>query len=207
MDTERYPSNSHKSRTEPPDEPKKIEKVIKGSVVTRKKTLSRRFIDLFFGDDVESVSSYIMYEVLVPAMKDTVFDMIRGGTEMLLFGESKGVSRQKRSGRGGGRSYVQYDRVSYRDERRREPASRSRGHHNFEEVVLESRTEAEEVRNTLIDLLEEYGIATVADLYDMVGIDRNYTDEKWGWDNLSASRIERVKGGWLINLPRPIIVD
>ena len=207
MDTEQYPSNSHISRNKPPEEPKKVEKVIKGSVVTRKKTLSRRFVDIFFGDDVDSVSSYIMYEVLVPAVKDTLFDMIRGGTEMILFGESKGAARPRRSGGGGNRSYVHYDRVSYRDERRREASPRNRSRHNFDEIVLESRTEAEDVRNNLVDLIEEYSIATVADLYDMVGIDRNYTDEKWGWDNLASSRVERVKGGWLVNLPRPILLD
>ena len=207
MDTEQYPSNSHISRNKPPEEPKKVEKVIKGSVVTRKKTLSRRFVDIFFGDDVDSVSSYIMYEVLVPAVKDTLFDMIRGGTEMILFGESKGAARPRRSGGGGNRSYVHYDRVSYRDEWRREASPRNRSRHNFDEIVLESRTEAEDVRNNLVDLIEEYSIATVADLYDMVGIDRNYTDEKWGWDNLASSRVERVKGGWLVNLPRPILLD
>ena len=207
MDIKDYPGNSHKSRRTPPEEPKKIEKVIKGSVVTRKKTIGRRFIDLFLGDDVESVSSYIMYEVLIPAAKDTVFDMIRGGTEMLLFGDSRGFTRQSR--RGNGKSYVRYDRVSYRDEdRRRNVSQRNRARHNFDEIILDSYVEAEEVLNILIELIERYDMATVADLYELVGIERTHADEKWGWENLANSKITRVRGsGYLLDLPRPILLD
>ena len=207
MDIKDYPGNSHKSRNTSPEEPKKIEKVIKGSVVTRKKTIGRRFIDLFLGDDVESVSSYIMYEVLIPAAKDTVFDMIRGGTEMLLFGDSRGSARQSR--RSNGKAYVRYDRVSYRDEdRRRNVSQRSRARHNFDEIILDSYVEAEEVLNILIELIERYDMATVADLYELVGIERTHTDEKWGWENLAHSKITRVRGsGYLLDLPRPILLD
>lgn len=207
MDIKDYPGNSHKSRNASSEEPKKIEKVIKGSVVTRKKTLSRRFIDIFFGDDVDSVSSYIMYEVLIPAVKDTVFDMIRGGTEMLLFGDSKGATRQSR--RGNGKAYVRYDRVSYRDEeRRRNVSQRNRARHNFDEIILDSYVEAEEVLNILIELIERYDMATVADLYELVGIERTHADEKWGWENLANSKITRVRGsGYLLDLPRPILLD
>lgn len=209
MEVENYPGNSHKSRNvEPKPEPKKVEKVIKGSVVTRKKTFSRRIIDTFFGEDVESVSSYIIYEVLIPAVKDTVYDMIKGGTEMLLFpGEPRTASRQRR---GGGRSYVHYDRVSYRDDRRgssRDTSARNRARHNFEDIILETSSDAEDVRDHLIDLIEEYGIATVADLYELTGVEISHTDRKWGWDNLAHSRIIRAHGGWLIDLPKPMWLD
>lgn len=201
MDIE-YPGNSHKKRTTEKEE-KKVEKVIKGSVVTRKKPLSRRFAETFFGEDVGSVSSYLIQDVFIPATKSTVYEMIRGGFEMLIFGETRGTHGRRDRG---GRSYVSYDKASYRDERR-DISPRNRARHNFDDIVIESRTEADDVINCLVDLVEDYGFASVADLYDLVGIAPNFTDNKYGWDNLRTAKPERVRDGYLLDLPRPTLLD
>ena len=79
-------------------------------------------------------------------------------------------------------------KVSYRNERdeRREPSARNRSRHDFDDIVLDSRGEAEEVLSTLVDLVEDYGVASVADLYDLVGIESTFVDTKYGWTNLSS---------------------
>ena len=205
MDQPKFPSNSHRSRIEKEEPKKVVTKVISGNAVKKKKTFWRRMTDTLFGEDVESVSSYIVHDVLIPAAKNTLSDIVTGGIEMLLFGDRQ-ASRAQRNGRG--RSYVSYSNY-YKGDRRddRQPQSRNRMRHNFEDVILESRGEAEEVLNNLVDLVVDYGMASVADLYDLVGISTSYTDNKYGWTNLSTARPVRVRGGYLLDLPRPMPLD
>jgi len=199
-----FPGNSHKARVKK-EEPKKIiKKVIRGKVLKKKKTLWRRLTDTLLGEEVESVSSYIIHDVLVPAAKNTLSDIVSGGIEMLLFGDTKGRGRRDR-----GRSYVSYSNYYKSDTPRdkREASVRNRSRHNFDDIVLDSRGEAEEVLNHLVDLVIDYEMASVADLYDLVGIESSYTDTKYGWINLSSARPVRVRDGYLLDLPRAMPLD
>jgi hypothetical protein len=220
-----YPSNSHKDKEEAKKEKveKKVEKIISGKVVTKKKSLGKKFMESFIGEDVKDVKSYILYDVLIPSAKDTISDIVHGITdtiqgsiEVSLFGERR--SRSSRGRRDSNRSYVSYDKMSSRDKRDRDRDkkvddrpnlnhAKNRSRHVFDDIILESRAEADEVRDSLIDLIEEYGQATVADLYDLVGISSNYTDDKWGWENLASSSISRIHEGYVLNLPKTIPLD
>lgn len=199
------PSNSHKTQTE--KEKPKNKKIIQGTVVTRKKSLMKRFSESFLGAGAAGVIAYVLYDVLVPAAKSTVSEMVSGGIEMLLFGDTKG----SRTRRDGGRSYVSYDKVDRRDRddrnKRREPSLRNKSRHEFDDVIIKSRGEAEEVLSTLVDIIEDYGMVSVSDLYDLVGITSNFTDNKYGWINLSDASVSRVRDGYLIDLPRTMLLD
>lgn len=200
-----FPSNSHKSKEETKKQEKKVEKVTSGKVVKQKKSLGKKFAETFLGDNIESVSSYIIYDIIIPAAKNMISDTVSNGIEMLLFGQTRG----SRTRRDRGKSYVSYsnyykDRDRYRD---RQISQRNRARHNFDDIILESRGEAEEVLSHLVDLTEDYGMASVADLYDLVGVTSNFTDNKYGWDNLSSGRVVPVRGGYLLELPRPIVLD
>jgi len=197
-----YPSNSHKKIKEEKEEPKKVNKIVSGSVVQRKKSLGKRMVETFVGEDIVNVKSYVIHDVLIPAAKNALTDMVQGGIEMLLFGGKK----SDRSKRDKGRSYVSYNNYS-KQEPRRDQSNRNRASHNFDDIVLDSRGDAEEVLSNLVMLIEDYGQATVGDLYDLVGITSNFTDNKYGWKNLNSSYVERVRDGYLINLPRTILLD
>lgn len=201
-----YPSNSHKSKEEL--ESKKIEKIVKGKVVKKRKNFFEKTAEVFIGEDVDNVGSYILYDVLIPAAKNTLSDMVGTGIEMLLFGEAK---RGSRTSRDKGKSYVSYS--SYYDRRepirdqKRVPSRQNSSRHNFDDIILDNRGEAEEVLSRLLDLIEDYEVATVADLYDLVGITSEFTDNKWGWTNLNTATVNRVRDGYLISLPRPMVLD
>lgn len=198
-----FPANSHKKKEER-EETRKVEKVTRGRVVQRKKSLGKRFLETFIGDDVNSVTGYILHDVLIPAAKATLSDMVQGGIEMLLFGERKG----NRTRRDQGRSYVSYNNYSSQNNNRREDrrdyGQRNRARHNFDDIILSTRGEAEEVLSHLVDLTMDYGEASVADLYDLVGITEEFTDRKYGWTNLGSASVSRVREGYLLNLPKPI---
>jgi len=198
------PSNSHKATDAKKDETKKKGKIIKGKTVARKKSLGRRLSETFLGDTLSNVISYAMYEVLIPAAKSTVSDMVSGGVERLLFGSN---NRDSRSRRDKGRSFTSYSSYYKQDNKRERDTSRNRARHDMDDIILETRGEAEEVLSQLVDMIEDYGMVTVADFYDLVGITGNFTDNKYGWENLSRADIRRVRDGYLIDLPRPILID
>ena len=104
--------------------------------------------------------------------------------------------------------YVSYNRYSTantphgRREEPREISNRSRSSHTFDEIILETRAEAEEVMDRLFDLIARYEQVTVSDLYSLVGATAKYTDENWGWTDLRGSKVERIRNGYLLDLPR-----
>ncbi len=83
----------------------------------------------------------------------------------------------------------------------------ARAGHNFDEIILDQRAEAEEVIDKLFELVSRYDTATVADLYELVGLSATHTDHKWGWSDLHGSGVSRVRGGYLLDLPEPVPFD
>lgn len=202
-----YPSNSRKSRVDEPP-PKKVEKIIEGEVVRRKKPLSRRFMETFFGGgDAGTVWSYILSDVLVPAAKDMVSDAVSQGVERTLFGETN--RRRQQNPTRGLTQYTSYNRYSAspglrRPEDPRQGLSRrGRETHDFNEIIIGTKVEAEEVIDALFEIISKYESVTVANLYELIGETGTFTDEKWGWTDLRAAGVTRVKSGYLLDLPRP----
>lgn len=204
---ENYPSNSQSSKKTPgkAKAEKKVEKVITGEAIVRKKPLGRKFTETFVGGDAKSVWSYVTFDVVVPAIKDMVADAASQGIEKMLFGDVRARSRAGSRPIGASSSYVSYNRfaspATRREDPRREISRRARATHDFDEIVLATKAEAEEVIDGLFTLISEYDVATVADLYEMVGMSGEFTDEKWGWTDLRGAGATRVKGGYLLDLP------
>lgn len=192
-----YKSNSHRSK-EIEREEKKVERVVNGKVKSKKKN---KFADTFISEDAASVKEYIIFDVLIPAAKNAISDMVTTGIQMMLYGEVRGTGKSK----GSKVSYSKY----YDDRRDRDydRRSRTRSGYDYDEIILESRAEAEEVLNSMDDLLDRYGLVSVADLYDLVGITGNYTDNKYGWTNLRHASVQRLRDGYLLKLPRAIPLD
>jgi hypothetical protein len=215
-----YPPNSRKSRepkVEPtlPEPEKRAEKVVEGEVVRRKKPLGRRFTETFFSGSGRGVVSYIVLDVLLPAAKDTIADVVSQGIERMLFGEARSVSRRTGSRPSGSSGYVSYNRYSSQPpsaSRREDPRStdisrRARATHDFDEIILATRAEAEEVIGRLFDIVSKYEAATVADLYELLGITSKFTDDRWGWTDIRGAGVTRVRNGYLLDLPRPEPLD
>lgn len=201
-----FPANNYasKNKEEETDGRKKVEKVVTSGVITKKPSAFKRFKEAFFGEDIGSVGDYILYDVLIPAIRDTLEDMVNNGLHMLLTGDSRG--RRRNEGRSTYVSYNSYSRGRGSDsrDRDRDRGYRSRRSNDIQEIICEDRGEAEQVIDELVEYVDRYGQATVADLYDLVGITTSITDNNWGWESLNTARVDRVSGGYLINLPKPI---
>ena len=194
--------NSHKFKEDQRKEAeeKKVEKVVSGKVKTKQNN-TRKLTNLFVAEDVSNVKSYIFMDVLVPAIKKAVSDIVRDGIDMLLYGEPHGDRRRSSS-----TPYVSYNKVgsSRREDRR---TSSLRAGYNFNDIVLETRGDAEEVLDQMDGMLEAYGIVSVADLYDLVGLPHNFTDNKYGWSSLRTAEVTRTRDGYILKLPRATPID
>ena len=121
------------------------------------------------------------------------------------------MEKQGRSGgrRGSNASKFSYDayygRGTGKDDRRydeRGSQSRRSGY-NFDEIVLSSRGEAEEVIMKMEELVSVYGIASVADLYELMDVSsNNYTDNNYGWTDVRMAEPLRTRDGYIVKMPR-----
>lgn len=204
---ENYKPNSHKYKNDQQnaeaEERPKVNKVVTGEVTTRKKSKGAKFADIFISEDAANVKTYIFMDVLVPAIKKAISDIVTDGIDMILYGGS-GRSR-KRSG-GVNATYVDYTNRSYRDDRRRdEDRYRSRSVYDFDDIEFKKIKDAEDVLDGLDALIDRYGMARVSDLYDLAGMSCEYTANNYGWTSLGGARPERVRGGgYVLSLPRPV---
>jgi hypothetical protein len=210
-----FPSNSKMPRPQNPaaEQEKKVESVVTNDVETRKKSLFRRFVNVFIGGDSKSVVHYVVSEVLVPQAKDMITEAASQGFERLIYGESTGVRRRGPGVRPHG-SPTPYNRYAVRGNNPlgragsedRRPVAQPRSQ-SIDDILLATRVEAETVLDRMYDLLKEYECASVADLYSLVGLSSSYTDQKWGWTDLHGSQVRRVRDGYILELPKTTSLD
>lgn len=177
---------------------RKVEKVVTGKVKTKKKSQLSNIKDVFISEDVRNVKSYVVMDVLVPAIKKAISDIVRDGVDMILYGETKGKHSSS------GVSYVSYRDYSsgHRRDDDRRSESRTRNSYRYDDIILETRGEADDVLTRMDELIDTYGIVSVADLYDLVGKSCAYTDNKYGWTNIRNAEAVRVRDGYMLRLPK-----
>lgn len=180
---------------------KKVEKVVTGAVTTRKKSGVRKIAEEFISEDAKNIKSYVFGEVLIPAIKKAISDIVTDGIDMILYGGSKPGHKRSTADRVSYRNY--YDR----DTRTRDTRTTSYSGYSYDDIILSNRGEAEEVLERMDELMEAYGLVRVADLYDLVGITGQYTDNKYGWTNIRNAEIVRVRDGYMIKMPRAVPID
>jgi len=202
-----YTPNSHKFKEEQKtaaSEEKRIQKVVKSPAKTKKNEV-RKLADIFISEDVSSVKNYIFMDVLVPAIKKAIYDIVTNGIDMFLYG---GTGKNKNSSSGG-------SKVSYRNyyEQKNSPGYRpqetNRVHSGFEyeDVIFPSRGDAESAKQQMQDIVARYGLVTVNDLYEMAMLSAPYTSQKYGWMDVSNVTVERVRDGYVLRLPRAVPID
>lgn len=192
---EEFKSNSHKTRENRSntDSDKKVEKIISGSAKSKKKNGIQKITNVFIPDDVDDVRSYIIEDIVVPAVKDIILDAVRA-----FLGVNSGPRGKSSSSKVSYRKY--YDERDRRDSRE---TNRTRGY-EYDDIIIENRGEAEDVLSRMDELIESYGLVSVADLYDLVGINGNYTDNKYGWFSIRTASVVHVRDGYMIKLPKAV---
>lgn len=199
-----FPPNSNRVRQPEPME--KIKPVASATAVKRKRGLGRQFKETFFSGNGRDVFSYMVEEVAIPRIRDMFHDAMQSGIDRLIYGETR---RPHRSSSPIGMSNVGH--VNYRGMSTSPTSSpggvlsrQARARHDFDDLVIASVQDANEVIDQMFDILSRYGSVTVAHLYELTGIQSSHTDMKWGWTNLrGAKAVPLRQGGYLLDLPRP----
>lgn len=193
------PENSRSENSE-----KQIKKVVTGKVTEKKPSVAKKFVDTFIAEDLDNIKDFVVYDVIVPAIKDTFLSSL----SMLFWGSP---NYRNRGGYSNGRtervSYWSYGNDSRNERSNRGGRPNRRGPSDVRDLIFETRIDAEEVVGILEDTLDRYGKASVADLYDAAGITPEYTDHKWGWVRGDEFHVRPVSGGYVIDLPRYKILD
>lgn len=206
--TKLYPNNSELTRKKKNEN--NIPLVAQGSIVPPKKSLGKKFLETFVMGSASDVWEYLLMDTIVPGIKHALEDMLR----MFLYQDSRGERYNRGSDRS--RVWTSYDTMSTsrtrgREERRSDEIRQARrtSVNLVEDVLFEHKSQAQEILGDLIARCQEYDSVSVNDFYVMAGLETDYTKRKYGWYEKDLDRVEiiRIREGWLIKMPRPVILD
>ena len=213
LDPKDYPNASKSKKT--PD--KKLKKVIKGTVTVKEPSMFQKVVRCFIPEEASNVKEYLMLDVCIPAIKNLLSDMINDGLNMMLFGVNG--RRTAHSNRNGGRSNTVTPYTAYYGGRRQqsgyrgspEDSSSKNDSVDYRNLITQTREEAQEVINALVETVVQYDVASIGDLLDLVGVTADYPNYKYGWDDAeylaAEASIQRVSGGYRIILPKVVVLN
>jgi len=197
-----YQSNSNKDKKQKPE--KQIERTIHTEVLVQKKTIGQKFKGLFIEADPKSVIQFIFYEVILPAARNMIVDSTSKGVERMMYGD-RGSGRPRYGMMGGGPRVTYNSPVNrgYGNPALRPPPAARQNimRSNQNNLIFVSREEAASVIDQLNNIIDQYEVASVADLNQIVGLEKSYTDNKWGWIYLGEAQVRQVREGFLLELP------
>lgn len=196
-----YKPNSHKFKEEQRTSAQKrsVEKVVRGQARVKKKNGVSKIAGSFISEDMHTVGNYILKDVLVPAIKDFIEDSITNGIRMILRGES---APRKSSSNASTVSYSRY--YNNKDGDRFRPSNQTNTVKSYDDIIFDSRGDAELVLTRMDEMIDQYGIVSVADMYEMAELSGEYTYNDYGWTDIHSANIVRVKEGYMIKLPRAV---
>lgn len=216
-------SNEARAPQPEPEVREKVEKVISGQAIEKKPGLFKQFTKTFSGADNKSVGQWVFSDILVPSIKNLIYETFKTGLEMKLFGQAR--SPRMGGGLGSQVAYTAYNRMSApmmgqqpmmsspmmnnQMQQMQGPGQLSpqaRQMHDFKEIIMPSRQDAVVVLEKLYELLSKFNVVSVSDFYAACGITPEFTDERWGWYNLQGSDIGHTSQGWVVDLPHPTVI-
>ena len=217
LDMSSLEPNSHKYKAEKANgeaaqkSREKVSPVInRDQVVSTKKPLGKKFTETFMTEDAKDVKTWLLMDVLIPGVKNTILDIL----SMVFFGEVESRSRMGRSRRDRDDrvNYSSYyrgssDRKDRDSRRRRDDRYDSDDRVDFRNIILRNREDAEQVIEEMRRRIRNKDSASVADLLDLIDVPGRYTDNNWGWDDERDIGIRRVSSGYLIDVSEPKYLD
>lgn len=216
-----YQGNSKLARemakeAEEADTTPKLKKIEGMNVVQTKKSVGRRIKDSFGGQDLRTVGMGLLTDVILPNGKDLLMDLVKEGGHRIIYGDGARRSSSSTSSIVGSATRVRTTNYNTMSSSPIIGSARSagdtsiqneRGRFDFSNLIISDRDVAEEAVERMGDAIEEFGTVSVADLYDLLEISGNgFTDNKFGWDAKSfrSAGVQKVRDGYVLNLPNPI---
>ena len=208
-----YSSNSKAVKPSGEVERPPIAQVVEsGTTKERKKSVGRRFREQFAGDDAKTVGQVLLFDVVVPATKNLLFDLVREGAQRLLFGGSRPAQSSVIGTVLGSRtSYISFSKPQAVQTPTAASAGMTpeqRAMHDFSGVIFPTREQATLVIDTLSDYIENFGTVSVNDFYAAIGESPTFTSVKYGWTSLAQAQVRHIgRDGYLLEMPKPKLLE
>lgn len=190
---------------------------MQGTGHVRKPSASRKFAEVFLAEDASDAGNFIIWDVLIPIIKDGIGTVLHSTVDA-LFGTGRGGYQNKN--RGG--NHISYDK-QYGSNRRGYPEPRERSErvrtsqHGLQDIVISTKSIAEAIIDDLDDDIREYGLVTIGTYYERAieympelarEIETSFNDNKFGWTSMRDVYSQRLMGGgYRIVFPRPKPLD
>lgn len=192
---EEFPSNANV------DKERKVKKVINGTAEIKKKSEVSKIADVFLAEDISSVKSYLVRDVIVPAIRDGIVDIVKNGIDALMYGSSGSPSSKKSTS--SKISYTPYYKMSSSNSQKENHETRPKKVYEYDDVTLGSKGDAEWLLKSMDEIIQEFGSVSIADYYDLADVSSEHTTNKYGWTDLREAYVDRYRGRYFIRLPKP----
>lgn len=201
-----YQGNSNKQKEEATTPTKKVvEPVVTGKVVQRKKGIGQKAKAIFFGGEFKSAADFTLAERVFPAIRNMMYDAGMGILQGVIFGRS----HQRPNTPSSMGSRITYNNpLQARQQVRggvmipdQPPYHRQINRRQANDIIFAGREDAALVLERLGDIIDQYKVASLADLYDLIGMPVAQVDHKWGWTYMNNAEIRQTRDGYLLELP------
>ena len=152
------------------------------------------------------VRDYVVREIIGPNLRDVVYNSIMASLGMAVYKDN--FQPERRASASSWRSpsshttgrrterYDQYSRTPSRTRTRR--TSPTEVFVDVVEHVFPSMQEAKDTVRRMQREIDIFGYVTVSDYYQIVEVKADYTDETYGWTDLSGVVYQSLSGGGVI---------
>lgn len=203
-----YSSNSFASQTEKKQEPKIEIKPLDVNVSIKKKSWLSRMAGKFLSDDAKTVGTSYTSDMLIPKVKNFIFETVKYVLEVSMFGRTS--APRNTSGFNGinywtGSQRVQTQSFFSQPQPQNMVAGTSNSLSQISDIVFPDRVSALSVIDQMSQIAERYGNVSVATFYDIIRRPElsKHTDNGYGWDDLSLAYVKNSgNGGYNIIFPK-----
>jgi hypothetical protein len=193
-----------------PQAPKKNITPVVSGVVQVKRPATRRFMDFVFQESPKELTKRVGRDVIAPRFKAGIEEALNSFIAGMMWGDgaNRPISNVVRGTvlRGGGVNYsaVSQGPQSLMQARQANETRSSSG--NYQDLIMPTQQTAELVLANMYELLNQYRVVAVADLYELAEITPAPSDNSYGWTSFDGARIRSVGNGYVLELPRPSLI-
>jgi len=166
-------------------------------------------MDAIMAESPKALAAKVGHDVVVPRIKLGFEEAVNSFLSGMLWGGNQPPVNNIVRGtvlRGGGVNYNQISSSQPSALAQARIATTGTTAGNYEDVRCSSQHTAEVLLANMYDLLNQFRVVAVGDLYEAAGITPSISDGAYGWTSLDGARIVPVGGAYVLQLPRPTLI-
>lgn len=202
-----YGSNSNALKeTNKQEAQSRVTSPVVSNVTVKKPSSTSSLAKKFFANDLKTTATSVTNDVIIPGAKSLIVNILKKAVDYLFTGTYASNDRN---------GYTNYSvfssaarNVSYvsspNQPRQTAPTPNNTKNsiYAIDDVVFETIGDAENVLRSMNDIIGRYGTVSVLDFYELINTRCPWTDNKYGWRDLSTAKVVRGMDGYRIQFPK-----